>query len=109
MAMVAIIFKVAIQQFLYDGITQKLFSLSDDTLIYQAHDYNGRQVSKVKQEKMNNPRLASKSHDEFIHLMQYLNFPKHKHIDIDVYANRKFGVTGAMIQQGSFLIHLRIS
>jgi sulfur dioxygenase len=77
---------------LYDSITQKLFSLPDDTLVYPGHDYHGRRVSCVAQEKTINARLAGKTRDAFIDIMQNLNLPKPKLIDIAVPANRKCGV-----------------
>ena len=45
---------------LYDSITQKLFTLPDDTLVYPGHDYNGRRVSNIAQEQGRNPRIAGK-------------------------------------------------
>jgi sulfur dioxygenase len=77
---------------LYDSITQKLFSLPDETLVYPGHDYKGYRVSSIGQEKLINPRLAGKTRDEFIELMNNLNLPKPKLIDIAVPANRYCGV-----------------
>ncbi|WP_222620644.1 FAD/NAD(P)-binding protein [Sphaerospermopsis sp. LEGE 00249] len=36
---------------LYDVVTQRLFTLPDDTLVYPAHDYKGRTVSTIGEEK----------------------------------------------------------
>jgi len=77
---------------LYDAIVGRLFSLPPETLVYPGHDYNGRRVSSIAQEKLINPRLANKTKDEFIDIMQNLNLPKPKLIDIAVPANRKCGV-----------------
>lgn len=77
---------------LYDAITMRLFTLPDETLVYPGHDYNGRRVSSIAQEKGINPRLANKTREEFIELMANLNLPKPKMIDIAVPANRKCGV-----------------
>jgi len=77
---------------LYDAITKRLFTLPGETLVYPGHDYNGRRVSSIAQEKGINPRLANKTRDEFIELMANLNLPKPKMIDIAVPANRKCGV-----------------
>lgn len=85
---------------LYDSITQQLFSLPDETLVYPAHDYQGRWVSCIGQEKAINPRLASKTRDEFIAIMQQLNLPKPKLIDVAVPANRKCGVDEDDVLQG---------
>lgn len=44
---------------LYRSIHEKIFSLSGDTLIYPAHDYQHRRVSTVEQERERNPRLGA--------------------------------------------------
>ncbi|MFT7234482.1 MAG: sulfur dioxygenase [Methylophagaceae bacterium] len=76
----------------YDSITQLLFTLSDDTLVYPGHDYNGKFVSNIAQERLGNPRLANKSKDEFVEIMDNLNLPYPKLIDIAVPANRDCGL-----------------
>ncbi len=85
---------------LFDSITQKIFSLADETLIYPAHDYNGRRVSCVAQEKTINPRLAGKTRAEFMAIMGSLNLPKPKLIDMAVPANRLCGVPEFEVVQG---------
>jgi sulfur dioxygenase len=85
---------------LFDSITNKIFSLPDETLVYPAHDYNGRRVSCVAQEKATNLRLAVKTKAEFIALMEGLNLPKPKLIDIAVPANRMCGVPEPELVQG---------
>ena len=77
---------------LFDGITQKLFSLPDETLVYPGHDYNGRRVSSIGQEKSINPRLANKTREEFIKIMSELDLPKPRLIDLAVRANRRCGI-----------------
>ncbi|MBT3505527.1 MAG: MBL fold metallo-hydrolase [Piscirickettsiaceae bacterium] len=76
----------------YDSITQRLFTLSDDTLVYPGHDYKGQFVSNIAQERLGNPRLANKTKEEFIEIMDNLNLPYPKLIDIAVPANRDCGV-----------------
>ncbi|MFA7655417.1 MBL fold metallo-hydrolase [Acidithiobacillus thiooxidans] len=76
---------------LYDSITTKLFTLPDETLVYPGHDYHGRRVSCIGEEKYNNPRLANKSREEFIAIMAALNLPLPKLIDVSVPANRLCG------------------
>jgi len=77
---------------LYESVNQKLFSLSDDTLVYPAHDYKGMQVSSIGEEKKYNPRLGGgKSKTEFIEIMNNLNLAKPKRIDVSVPANMKCG------------------
>lgn len=85
---------------LYSSVTQKIFAMSDETLIYPGHDYQGRRVSSVMQEKLTNPRLANKTREEFIAIMDALNLPKPKLIDLAVPANRKCGVDEADVLQG---------
>jgi len=58
---------------LYDSITERLFSLPDDTIIYPGHDYEGRFCSTVGEEKAYNPRVGNGiSRDRFIEIMQNL-------------------------------------
>ena len=85
---------------LFDSIKQKIFTLADETLIYPAHDYNGKRVSSVVQEKTLNPRLAGKTRAEFIAIMRDLNLPKPKLIDMAVPSNRMCGVPEFEIIQG---------
>jgi sulfur dioxygenase len=84
----------------YNSIVNKLFTLPDETLIYPGHDYNGRRVSSVAQEKAINPRLAGKNINEFVAIMNNLNLPKPKLIDIAVPANRMCGVPEPEVVQG---------
>lgn len=72
---------------LYDSITQKLFTLPDDTLVYPGHDYKHRFVSTIAEEKISNPRFKNKSKEEFITLMNELNLPPPMKMQIAVPAN----------------------
>ncbi|KAM6994286.1 persulfide dioxygenase ETHE1, mitochondrial [Tautogolabrus adspersus] len=76
---------------LYQSVHQKIFSLPDQCLIYPAHDYLGQTASTVGEERRFNPRLT-KSQDEFVNIMDNLNLPKPKKIDISVPANLVCGV-----------------
>ena len=77
---------------LYDCITQKLFALPDDTLVYPGHDYNGHRVSNIAQERSTNSRLADRSREEFIDIMNGLGLPAPKLIEQSVPANRSCGL-----------------
>ena len=77
---------------LYDSITQRLFALPDETLVYPGHDYKGRTSSTIGAERAGNPRLAGRTRDEFIALMGALNLPPPKKIDVAVPANRLLGL-----------------
>lgn len=72
---------------LYDSIMSKLFVLPDDTLVYPGHDYKGRHVSTIAEEKLTNPRLNGKSRDEFIQIMNALQLPPPKQMQTAVPAN----------------------
>jgi sulfur dioxygenase len=85
---------------LYDSITKRIFTLPNETLVYPGHDYQGRRVSNVAQEKGANQRLAGKTREEFIAIMDNLNLPKPKMIDVAVPANRKCGIDEEDVLQG---------
>jgi len=73
---------------LYNSIHNKLFSLPDETLVYPGHDYEGRFVTTIAQEKKRNPRLGGgKSKDDFIEIMDNLKLPHPKKIDFAVPGN----------------------
>jgi len=76
----------------YESIFNKLLKLPEDTLVYPAHDYNGKKNSTIKEEKINNPRLQVKSVDQYIEIMNNLNLDNPKMMDIAVSANVK-GIT----------------
>ncbi|NOT84476.1 MAG: MBL fold metallo-hydrolase [Methylococcaceae bacterium] len=76
----------------YDSITQRLFTLPDETLVYPGHDYQQRWVSSIKQERTTNPRLAGKTRAEFIEIMNNLNLPPPRLLDVSVPANRYCGL-----------------
>ncbi|MCB1777629.1 MAG: MBL fold metallo-hydrolase [Candidatus Competibacteraceae bacterium] len=59
---------------LYHSIHDQLFSLPDETLVYPGHNYEGRFVSSIAQEKTRNSRLGGgKSLEAFVAIMQNLN------------------------------------
>ena len=78
---------------LYRSVREKLFSLPDDVLVYPAHDYKGRRVSSIAQEREGNARLGGeRSLEEFRRLMAGLKLPYPAFIDYAVPANRLCGV-----------------
>jgi len=77
---------------LYDSITDTLFRLPEETRVYPGHDYKGNRVSTIGEEKRGNPRLAGRTREEFIVLMNNLNLPKPRLIDVAVPANRNLGL-----------------
>ena len=77
---------------LYRSVHDKIFTIGDETLVYPAHDYNQRFVSSVAQERARNPRLGGgKSVEEFVAIMNALNLPRPKKMDVAVPANRQCG------------------
>ena len=73
----------------YDSIFNKLLKLPEETLVYPAHDYNGKKFSKIIDEKNNNPRLQVSSSNEYLEIMNNLKLSNPKMMDIAVPANRK--------------------
>jgi glyoxylase-like metal-dependent hydrolase (beta-lactamase superfamily II) len=80
----------------YDSIFNKLLKLPNKTLVYPAHDYNGKKFSTVENERNNNPRLQVSSPDEYIQIMNNLKLANPKMMDIAVPANKK-GLTSKEI------------
>lgn len=77
---------------LYRSIVQQIFALSDACLIFPAHDYNGRTMSTVGEEKAHNPRIGMGADErDFVGFMENLNLPHPKQIDVAVPANLRSG------------------
>ncbi|XP_043466937.1 persulfide dioxygenase ETHE1, mitochondrial [Leptopilina heterotoma] len=76
---------------LYNSVHSVIYKLPDNFKLYPAHDYTGRTVTTVAEEKKFNPRLT-KSLNEFIKIMNDLKLPRPKMIDTAVPANRKCGL-----------------
>ncbi|NEU84476.1 FAD/NAD(P)-binding protein [Nostoc sp. UIC 10630] len=83
---------------LYDVVTQRLFTLPDDTLVYPAHDYKGRTVSTIGEEKRFNPRfndsygaLRERSRSQFITIMNNLKLSYPQKMNATVPANEYCG------------------
>lgn len=77
---------------LYRSLTQVLFALPDDTVVWPGHDYQGRTHSTIGQEKSGNARVTGKTEAEFVALMDALQLPKPKRIDEAVPANLQSGL-----------------
>jgi glyoxylase-like metal-dependent hydrolase (beta-lactamase superfamily II) len=73
----------------YDSLFNKLLKLPEDTLVFPGHDYNGKKNSTIKSEINNNPRLQVSSKDEYADIMNNLNLPNPKMLDVAVPANLK--------------------
>ena len=75
----------------YESIFGRLLKLPEATLVYPAHDYKGDTCSTIGEEKAFNPRLQVKSVDEYVALMNGLNLPNPKMMDVAIPANMKVG------------------
>jgi sulfur dioxygenase len=75
----------------YDSIFHKLLTLPEETLVYPAHDYKGWTVSTIAEERAHNPRLQVASEAEFVEIMNNLNLPNPKLMDVAVPANLRCG------------------
>ena len=73
----------------YDSLFNKLLKLPKDTLVYPAHDYNGKKFSTIETERNNNPRLQVSSKEEYAEIMENLKLANPKMMDVAVPANVK--------------------
>ncbi len=75
----------------YDSLFNKILRLPDQTQVYPAHDYNGRTVSSIGEEKRHNPRLQVKSKQAYVDLMNDMDIDPPRLIDVAVPANLSCG------------------
>ena len=73
----------------YDSLFNKLLKLPEKTLVYPAHDYNGKKNSSIENEKNNNPRLQVSSKEQYAEIMNNLKLANPKMMDVAVPANVK--------------------
>ena len=77
---------------LYRTITERFFTLPEETLVYPAHDYEERCVTTIGQEKRRNPRIGrGKSQQAFVEIMNKLDLPYPRKIDFAVPGNEACG------------------
>ncbi|MHC5747800.1 MAG: MBL fold metallo-hydrolase [Nostoc sp.] len=97
---------------LYDSVTQRLFTLPDQTFVYPGHDYQGHIVSTIGEERRWNPRFVKcesrepaaglcptqilRDRASFIELMTNLDLPKPKKMMEAVPANKRCGNVGSL-------------
>ncbi len=77
----------------YDSLFDKLLKLADETLVYPGHDYHGNTVSTIGEERAFNPRLQVASAEEYADIMNNLNLPDPKIMDVAVPANLAIGLS----------------
>ena len=77
---------------MWQSIQEQIFTLPDTCLLYPGHDYSGRTVSTVKEEKAFNPRIGGEALEEdFVGYMNNLALPHPRLIDVAVPANLRSG------------------
>jgi len=77
---------------LYRSITERIFSLPDDCLVFPAHDYSGRTMSCVGEERAHNPRIGGQADErDFVGFMENLHLPHPKQLAVALPANMRSG------------------
>ncbi len=77
---------------LYQSVHRQLFTLPPTTLIYPAHDYQGRTASTVNEELRLNPRLGyGKTEAGFVEIMKNLQLAYPRQIDVALPRNLHCG------------------
>jgi glyoxylase-like metal-dependent hydrolase (beta-lactamase superfamily II) len=78
---------------LYRSVHTQILSLPPDARIYPGHDYKGRTVSTVAEERAHNPRLGGgRTIDDFVEIMAALNLAHPALMHVAVPANLRAGV-----------------
>jgi glyoxylase-like metal-dependent hydrolase (beta-lactamase superfamily II) len=78
---------------LFRSVRDRILSLPDETLLYPGHDYRGRTVTTVTEEKRFNPRLGlARSEAEFVEIMAGLKLAYPRRMDRAVPANLVSGL-----------------
>jgi sulfur dioxygenase len=75
----------------YHSLFGRLLKLPDNTLVFPAHDYKGEALTTIGEEKARNPRLQVTSVEEYVRIMESLDLPDPKLMDVAVPANLKLG------------------
>jgi len=75
----------------YDSLFNKLLKLPAETLVFPAHDYHGNTASTIGYEAVKNPRLQVDSAEAYAEIMNNLNLPDPKMMDVAVPANLVVG------------------
>ncbi len=77
---------------MWRSIREQIFSLPDSCLLYPGHDYAGRTVSTVAEERAYNPRIGGEAREEdFVGYMDNLGLAHPKLLEIAVPANMNCG------------------
>ncbi len=87
---------------LYRSIHEQLFTLPDACEVYPGHDYKGRLVSTIGEEKRCNPRLGEgRSQEDFVRIMAGLQLAHPRKIAVAVPANLRGGTGGHADPEGA--------
>jgi len=83
-------------EILWESVQAQLFSLPDTTVVYPAHDYQGKTHTTIGTERSTNPRLGGdNSKTDFVDTMNNLDLPYPRKLDVAVPANMRCGVQDA--------------
>lgn len=91
----------------YESLFGRLLRLPDETMVYPAHDYKGETVSTIGEERAYNPRLQVKSADDYVALMNSLDLPNPKMMDVAVPANMRVGLAQDEIARRGWAVTAR--
>jgi sulfur dioxygenase len=77
---------------LFRSIREQLFTLPDQCSVYPAHDYEGRTMTTIGEERRYNPRIGGDAREEdFVGYMTNLGLPHPKQLAIALPANLRAG------------------
>lgn len=85
---------------LFRSVRERILTLPDETRLHPAHDYQGRTVTTVAEEKRFNPRLGmARTEEEFVEIMRALKLAHPKRMDEAVPANLRSGLASAPVRE----------
>ena len=73
-------------------------------MVFPAHDYKGETVTTIGEERAFNPRLQVKSVEQYVELMNNLNLPNPKMMDVAVPANMRVGLAQEAIARHGWAV-----
>jgi sulfur dioxygenase len=77
---------------LFHSVREQIFALPAECLLYPGHDYSGRTVTTVAEERAHNPRLGDGVREQdFVGYMENLGLPHPQKMDAAVPANLQCG------------------
>lgn len=77
---------------LFNSIRERIFTLPEACLVYPGHDYNGRTMSSIGEEKKHNPRIGGQADErDFVGFMENMHLPHPRLLAISLPANQRSG------------------